>query len=138
LEHICGLYADFGWSAGLRSMASTSTSSTGTAGDTTTTPDNMMMMMMSNNHHAACLDYASLLHLMCPNEYEVSKICAAAAATATTTTTTWQDAVHQEFCHATFEDAFSSRVLNLNETMICENLCTSFVIQGACCTIECK
>ena len=123
LEHICGLYADFGWSAGFTG---------GGAGGMNNNNNNSN----SNKSLVACLDYANLLHLMCPNDYEVSKICAATAMTPPTTTLS--DAVHQEFCRPTFEDAYFSLVLNKNETMICENLCTDFIMEGSCCTMECK
>ena len=127
LERICGLYADFGWSAGF-------TPGGGAGGMKNNNNNNNNSN--SNKSLVACLDYANLLHLMCPNDYEVSKICAATAMTPPTTTTL-SDAVHQEFCRPTFEDAYFSLVLNKNETMICENLCADFIMEGSCCTMEC-
>jgi hypothetical protein len=96
LEHICGLFAEFG------SVAST--------------------------FEGGCDDFDRFKNLMCPDEYEIGKICDSRADNSDT-----QEAIADEYCGPLFTPLSDVP----EEEYLCADVCISFVSEANCCNLSC-
>jgi len=136
LERICLVYEDF-------AVASNFLQPTGTT--------------------SLCEEFQKVVHLMCPNDYDVTKICAATReaavgdsndTTATMNTTieiedrtVMEVAIYGEYCFPKFgnlllemtEDGVGEQAQEDATAMgpQCENRCAAFVTDSGCCKVDC-
>jgi hypothetical protein len=96
LEHICGLFVEFG------SVAST--------------------------FDGGCDDFDRFKVLMCPDEYEIQKICDSRVHHSDT-----QEAIADEYCGPLFTPLRDVP----EEEYLCADLCNSFVSEFNCCDLGC-
>lgn len=74
-----------------------------------------------------CQEFKGLLHLMCPDDYEVQKICGATGGAVKL-----EDAIASEFCFKTFENTLAT-----GGNATCDELCTDFVVESSFCAVSC-
>jgi hypothetical protein len=83
------------------------------------------------NSTGGCGPFDGFSHFMCPNAYEVLTICAIMANQ--TTVGDVGDVTTEEFCSSTF-----GHLSDNGEVPSCESLCTAYVVDAGCCTIDCN
>lgn len=82
----------------------------------------------TSNFQESCDDFDRFKYLMCPDEYEIGKIC-----DFRTQYQAIQDAITGEYCGPLFSALSDVPV----EQDLCVDLCNSFVAESDCCELSC-